>query len=198
VLRQTVSRPVCLGVKCLSGAYDQFFITVRQMRVCWCGALSDERTGLPFTIAAGPRQRSHSWVRVQRDSWLYFTVSDSRLPQPGGPGPCIYSPQERGRPVIPPGTGFPFRRLKRLAGLRWRYSNPPIAFPLIWHGRHRNRTTRPKVLLLLRVNSLPWQLFFFTKPLPSNDRGIYRHTYSKIISYGCFYFFKSRLKRIFG
>jgi hypothetical protein len=23
------------------------------------GALSDERTGLPFTIASGPRQRSH-------------------------------------------------------------------------------------------------------------------------------------------
>jgi hypothetical protein len=28
------------------------------------GALSDERTGLPFTTAAGPRQRSHSWVQV--------------------------------------------------------------------------------------------------------------------------------------
>jgi hypothetical protein len=28
------------------------------------GALSDERTGLSFTIAAGPRQRSHLRVRV--------------------------------------------------------------------------------------------------------------------------------------
>jgi hypothetical protein len=28
------------------------------------GALSDERTGLPFAIATGPRQRSHFWVRV--------------------------------------------------------------------------------------------------------------------------------------
>jgi hypothetical protein len=28
------------------------------------GALSDERTGLLFTIGAGPRQRSHSRVRV--------------------------------------------------------------------------------------------------------------------------------------
>jgi hypothetical protein len=27
-------------------------------------ALSDDRTGLPFAIATGPRQRSHSWVRV--------------------------------------------------------------------------------------------------------------------------------------
>jgi hypothetical protein len=28
------------------------------------GALSDERTGLLFTSAADPHQRSHSWVRV--------------------------------------------------------------------------------------------------------------------------------------
>jgi hypothetical protein len=28
------------------------------------GALSDERPGLSFTIPAGPRQRSHFWVRV--------------------------------------------------------------------------------------------------------------------------------------
>jgi hypothetical protein len=36
----------------------------------------------------------------------------------------IYIPQEQGGPVIPPGTVFPFHRLLRLAGLRWRYSNP--------------------------------------------------------------------------
>jgi hypothetical protein len=44
------------------------------------GALSDERTGLSFTIAAGARQRSHSRVRVPWDSRPYFTISDSRLP----------------------------------------------------------------------------------------------------------------------
>jgi hypothetical protein len=38
------------------------------------------------------RQRSHSQVRVPRGSWPHFTVSDLRLPQPGGPGPCIYIP----------------------------------------------------------------------------------------------------------
>jgi hypothetical protein len=37
------------------------------------GALSDERTGLSFTIAAGPRQSSHFRVRVP------FAISDSRL-----------------------------------------------------------------------------------------------------------------------
>jgi hypothetical protein len=44
------------------------------------GALSDEGTGLSFTIAAGPRQRSHSRVRVPLDLRPYFTVSDSRFP----------------------------------------------------------------------------------------------------------------------
>jgi hypothetical protein len=39
------------------------------------GAPSDETTGLAFTIAAGPRQRSHSLVRVPRESWPYLTVS---------------------------------------------------------------------------------------------------------------------------
>jgi hypothetical protein len=37
----------------------------------------------------------------------------------------MYVPQWQGGPVISPGTGFPFRRLLWLAGLRWRYSNPP-------------------------------------------------------------------------
>jgi hypothetical protein len=41
------------------------------------GALSYERTGLSFTIAAGPRQSSNSWVRVPWDSRPYFTISDS-------------------------------------------------------------------------------------------------------------------------
>jgi hypothetical protein len=69
MLRPTISRPVCLGIKHPSGAYYQIFIAVRQLAglLMW-GALSDERTGLSFTIAAGPRQRIHSQVRVPQDS----------------------------------------------------------------------------------------------------------------------------------
>jgi hypothetical protein len=78
--------------------------------------------GLSFTTAAGPRQRSRSQVRVPVWLMITFTVSDSRLPQSGGPGPRIYIPQEQGGPVIPPGIGFPFRRLLRLTELRWKYS----------------------------------------------------------------------------
>jgi hypothetical protein len=69
-----------------------------------CNIFSDERMGVLFTIAGGSRQRSHCRVRVM----TIFTVSDSRLLQPGGPGPCIYIPQERSGPVIRAGTGFHF------------------------------------------------------------------------------------------
>jgi hypothetical protein len=106
------------------GLRPQFYYCQTVVGLLMWGVVSDKRTGLTFIIAAGPRQRSHSRVRVQRDSWTYFTLWDSRFPEPGGPPPRIYIPQEQGGPVIPPGTGFPFRRLLRFAGLRWKYSNP--------------------------------------------------------------------------
>jgi hypothetical protein len=65
---------------------------------------------IPFN---SPRQISHSWVRIPRASWSYFTVSDSSLPQPRGPGPRIYIPQEHGGLVIPPGCPYTDTKEKR-------------------------------------------------------------------------------------
>jgi hypothetical protein len=60
----------------------------------------------------------------------HILLSQTRdSPQTGRPGPRIYSPQEQGCPVIPPGTGFPSRRLLRLSWLRWKYKTPPPRDP---------------------------------------------------------------------
>jgi hypothetical protein len=71
--------------------------------------------GIARAVTFGPEsRRTHDHV----------LLSGLSLPQPAGPGPRIYIPQEQLGPVIPPGTGFPFRRLLRFAGLRLRNSIP--------------------------------------------------------------------------
>jgi hypothetical protein len=68
------------------------------------GVLSDERTRPLFTIAAGPRQRSHSRVRVPKDSRPWRVRS-----------PYFYPPGTW-RPGFTPKHWVPFRRLLWLAG----------------------------------------------------------------------------------
>jgi hypothetical protein len=98
------------------GTWDQILLpaAVWKLRSCLCGAPSLTRRRVCSF------QCNHSMVRVVQNP-----LHCLRLPQPGGPGSRIYIPQEKGSPVIPPGTGFPLRRLLRLVGLWWRYSNPP-------------------------------------------------------------------------
>jgi hypothetical protein len=61
------------------GLRPDFYYSQTVANLLIWGAFSDESMGLSFTIAAGPRQRSHSWVRVPWDSRPYFLVSDLRL-----------------------------------------------------------------------------------------------------------------------
>jgi hypothetical protein len=61
--------------------------------------------GLLFTIAAGPRQRSHSQVRVLAGLMPTFYCVRLSLPEAGGPGPRIYIPPEQVDPVISPTLG---------------------------------------------------------------------------------------------
>jgi hypothetical protein len=79
------------------------------------------RLQLLLALASAVILRSES--HGTHDHILLSQIRD--CPQPGGPDPRIYIPQEQGGPVVPPDTGFPFCPLLRLAGLRWRYSTPP-------------------------------------------------------------------------
>jgi hypothetical protein len=80
------------------------------------GALSAKKTGrLGLLLALATAVFHESEFRGIRDHILLPQVRD---PQPGGSGPRICIPQEHGDSVIPPCTGFTFRRLLRLAGLR--------------------------------------------------------------------------------
>jgi hypothetical protein len=62
------------------GLWPDFYYCQTVAGLLMWGAVSGERTGLLFKIAAGPCQHSHSRIRVPWDSRPYFTVSDLRLP----------------------------------------------------------------------------------------------------------------------
>jgi hypothetical protein len=66
------------------------------------------------------------WSESRRTS-NHTLLSHLRLPQPRGPGSRIYNPQEKGGPVIPPGIGFPLRRLLRLIVSGYKTNCSPVA-----------------------------------------------------------------------
>jgi hypothetical protein len=98
----------------VSGSHPEpmtrFLFSVWRLWVSWCVAPSLTRGWicniliqlflvLPRAVTLGSKsRRTHD----------HLLLSHLRLPQPGGPGPCIYIPQKQGGPVISPGTGFPF------------------------------------------------------------------------------------------
>jgi hypothetical protein len=137
----------------------RFFFPVWQLWVSWssapslargwvCNSLLQLLLGLARAVTLGSNSR---WTPD------HILLSHFRLPQPGGPGSRIYIPREQGVPVIPPGTGFPFRRLLRVAGLQWRNSNPP-PHGFVWNLRGAR--------IYIRIQSVPHRKHI-TSPLQS-------------------------------
>jgi hypothetical protein len=137
------------------------------------GALSDERTGLSFTISAGPRQRSHFWVRVPRESWPYFTVSGSRFPNLVRQAPVWIYPRNRDAQLYLQALGSLFVAFYDSQG----YGTLNSAY--IASGRTPRKTLSQECVLIgpLPSNGCPIvesvTTGLFTEPLPSN--GHMRH-----------------------
>jgi hypothetical protein len=76
---------------------------------------------------------------------IIFSVSNLTLPQSWGPVPRIYTVLEPDSEAVPPGTGFPFRRLLQLGGLRWNckiwgFHGRDYEEWCLLRGSHRNHT----------------------------------------------------------
>jgi hypothetical protein len=128
-LRLTVSQPILLGVRHPFETRDQFFflleIFFRQLRACYIVAPSLTR-GWACNVLLLLVLASAGLCRTQDNILLSQFL---RLPQPGGPGPHIYIPQEQGGPDIPPGTGFELLSKSH-------YDRQSVGQPILVSGAH--------------------------------------------------------------
>jgi hypothetical protein len=108
----------------VSGSHQEpmtrFFFSVWRLRVSWsvapsltrgwvCNLLVQLFLVLARAVTLGSKScRTHDHILLSHER-----------PQPGGPGPHIYIPQEQGGPVITPGTGFPFVASYDSQGCGW-------------------------------------------------------------------------------
>jgi hypothetical protein len=100
-----------------SGSRDQRFVTARELRISSFRAHFFTRGlvgGLQLLLALASTVILGFESRGIHDHILLSQIRDS----PSLKGRHIYILQQQGDPVIPPGTGFPFRRFLPLAGIR--------------------------------------------------------------------------------
>jgi hypothetical protein len=122
------------------------------------GALSDERTDLSFTVAAGLRQISHSRVRVLRDSRPYFTLSDPRLlfsSLPNCSSCTDYKISTLTEYKTPSSVAVHFLPWEHVC-LRSHYSVTALVYLLIWWSLPSNRSTYCSIYTFCRNSSLCW------------------------------------------
>jgi hypothetical protein len=126
MLRPTVSLPVCLGIHL--GPKTRFLLLSHI-----CGFLDlghplwRENAFVIYSSCWSSPEQSFSGPSPVGLMIIFYCLRFETPPtwRGGGAGPHIYVLQETEWPSYTPGTGFPFRRLLRLAGIRWRYSTPP-------------------------------------------------------------------------
>jgi hypothetical protein len=66
----------------------------------WC-ALSDERSSLSFTVAAGPRQHSLSYIRIPQASWPFLLSQFGTPPTWSTVSLYLFPPKKQVSSVIP-------------------------------------------------------------------------------------------------
>jgi hypothetical protein len=98
VMTDGQSASIALNKAPIWGLWPDFYYCQTVAGLLMWAAVSDDRTALSFTTAAGPRQRSLSLVRVPWDSRICFTVPNLRLPfccllcsQEGGIRPRLHT-----------------------------------------------------------------------------------------------------------
>jgi hypothetical protein len=152
LLRPIISGPVRLNVKHPSGTRDQFLfcleIVFRHLRVCYFVALSLTRgraCNLLLLLVLTSAVQFGSDSRETEDNILMSQFL--RLPQPGGPGPSIYIPQEQDGPYIPPGVSLSVSSYEDMlvllytaASRYYNYSTDGSTGPVL--DSHRKQTAR--------------------------------------------------------
>jgi hypothetical protein len=129
---------MCDGCSAVVNSPGEKMVVVVVVAAAYSSSLA-ERPFLSHSLAS-PSGFHYFGFRNDFFFWKRKVDRFASNPQPVGPGLCIYDPQWQGDPVLPPGTGFHIRRLPRLAGLRWRYFNPPqvliLRDSIMWMSAH--------------------------------------------------------------